>query len=88
MARGFRPLEWHFFADGTAFNNLRNSFQEAIVSFACPSQSRFAPRGRIEFADVSDGTSNTDLVGEKYLNPDAYTVDVHLRQVVFSWLSN
>jgi len=34
------------------------------------------PRSQVTIAHVRDGTSNTYLVGEKYLNPDSYFGDV------------
>jgi prepilin-type N-terminal cleavage/methylation domain-containing protein len=60
---GYGPAS---FADADAGNGFLSAEQLALANGLCHQ------RSQVTIGDITDGTSNTYLVGEKYLNPDDY----------------
>ncbi len=56
--------------DGWTEEKWRSEYQDCVTGGV------FSVRGERTMADISDGASNTFLIGEKYLNPDGYTTGV------------
>ena len=69
------PWSWDYWTPSDQSGNGDPSFADA-AGFSWPNTSQyngvFYPTCMTKMADIRDGSSNTYLLGEKYLNPDVY----------------